>query len=60
MSNKYCPLCREENKCTKDANCWCNNEEFPNEIFETVPAKSIRKDCICQKCLRNFKEKVDK
>lgn len=37
-------------------NCWCDREEFPREIFEIVPDESIRKHCICQSCLRKFKE----
>ncbi|MCH6266906.1 MULTISPECIES: cysteine-rich CWC family protein [Neobacillus] len=60
MANKYCPICGEANGCMSGAgehgNCWCDAEVFPNEILELVPAESIRKDCICKKCLDKFRE----
>ncbi|MDR6999792.1 cysteine-rich CWC family protein [Neobacillus niacini] len=60
MSNKYCPICGEENQCMTGAgehgNCWCDSKTFPNEILELVPAESIRKHCICKKCLDQYKE----
>ena len=37
-------------------NCWCDTEEFPNEIFELVPVESRRKHCICKKCLNKYRE----
>jgi hypothetical protein len=37
-------------------NCWCDTEEFPNGIFELVPTESIRKHCICKKCLAKYRE----
>jgi hypothetical protein len=36
--------------------CWCDKEEFPNDIFELVPLESRRKHCICKKCLNKYKE----
>ncbi|MBI0579056.1 cysteine-rich CWC family protein [Neobacillus cucumis] len=60
MSNKYCPICGEENKCMSGSgehgNCWCDLEVFPNEILELVPAESLRKHCICKNCLDKYKE----
>jgi hypothetical protein len=60
LTNKYCPICGEENECMAGAgehgSCWCDKEEFPNEIFELVPLESRRKHCICKKCLNKYKE----
>lgn len=60
MENKICPLCGEENKCMTEAadkgTCWCTKEVFPQGIFDLVPVESIRKHCICQKCLNIYKE----
>ncbi|CRK85070.1 cysteine-rich CWC family protein [Neobacillus massiliamazoniensis] len=60
MENKYCPICGEENMCmagtSESEHCWCNMEQFPKEIFKLVPVESIRKHCICKKCLNTFKE----
>ncbi|RHW39030.1 hypothetical protein D1B31_13790 [Neobacillus notoginsengisoli] len=56
MSAKICPLCGEKNGCMseKTGTCWCTAEEFPKGIFETVPAESLYKDCICKKCLDQY------
>jgi hypothetical protein len=60
LANKYCPICGEENECMTGAgehgSCWCDTEEFPNEIFELVPVESRRKHCICKKCLNKYRE----
>lgn len=62
METKYCPICGEENKCmgslAEHGNCWCDQEEFPSGIFELVPEQSIRKQCICKKCLEKYKEET--
>lgn len=61
MTNKYCPICGEENKCmagdAEHGKCWCDKEAFPKGIFELVPEESLRKHCICKKCLEKFREK---
>jgi hypothetical protein len=60
LTNKYCPLCGEENKCMAGAgeqgNCWCNDQLFPNGIFDLLPAESRKKHCICIKCLNTYRE----
>ncbi len=61
MTNTYCPLCGEENKCLKGrveqgVRCWCDNEKFPVGIFELVPAESKNMHCICQKCVNKYRE----
>lgn len=62
MANKYCPLCGGENNCiagkVKQGQCWCNQEVFPEGIFELVPEESKRKHCICKKCLDKYKEEA--
>ncbi|KAB2332094.1 cysteine-rich CWC family protein [Cytobacillus depressus] len=60
MTNKYCPICGEENKCmtngSEQGQCWCNEEKFPVGIFDLVPEESRRKHCICKNCLNKYKE----
>lgn len=60
LNNKYCPICGEENNCMAETaehgKCWCNQEKFPSGLFELVPAESIRKHCICKKCLDKYQE----
>ncbi|WP_084268614.1 cysteine-rich CWC family protein [Oceanobacillus damuensis] len=57
MSGNYCPLCGEENKCTvKQGYCWCEKESaFPEGIIKLIPVQCIGKQCICHKCLVNYK-----
>ncbi|MDQ0233269.1 cysteine-rich CWC family protein [Metabacillus malikii] len=59
MSNQYCPLCHNENQCMVggDKDCWCTTETFPERLLLSVPLISRRKQCICKKCLENYKEK---
>lgn len=60
MSNKYCPICGEENNCMAGAeehgNCWCDKEIFPNGVFDLVPVESQKKHCICKNCLSKYIE----
>ena len=63
MANKYCPICGEENECmtgrVEHGNCWCDTEGvFPNGIFELVPTESIRKNCICKKCVKKYRDEA--
>ncbi|QFF99111.1 hypothetical protein PB01_09855 [Psychrobacillus glaciei] len=56
MSNKYCPICGEENnskmETVEQGSCWCMNEvRFPNTLLELVPFETIVKQCICKKCV---------
>ena len=40
-------------------NCWCDTEGvFPNGIFELVPTESIRKNCICKKCVNKYRDEA--
>ncbi|WP_313893132.1 cysteine-rich CWC family protein [Psychrobacillus sp.] len=59
ISKKSCPLCGKNNKCCNNnqkdvGNCWCDNRQFPAEIFEHVPPESVHKHCICEECLDEF------
>jgi len=52
-----CPICQKPNSCEhhcageKKNSCWCHQFIIPREIFELVPARALRKTCICQSCL---------
>nr|WP_090977053.1 cysteine-rich CWC family protein [Paenibacillus sp. CF384] len=50
-----CPICRKRNNCEGNHACWCSSEEFPEGIFELVPAEQLNKSCICMECLNKFK-----
>ena len=59
-----CPLCGELNQCTMAADpkakeCWCNEEKFPRELLAEVPAKAVRRACICANCLERFRSEKE-
>jgi len=53
-----CPLCQTENKCdvSSQTGCWCVRETVPKELIVQVPDELKNKSCICQKCIRQFKQ----
>lgn len=56
-----CPLCCEPNKCALAADpdaaeCWCDGEEFPDELLAQIPENAIRRTCVCQNCLEKYRE----
>ena len=59
MTNQYCPICGEQNRCMVDNEhpCWCFEVGgFPKELLNKVPEESKGKQCICKKCLEAFNE----
>ena len=59
-----CPLCGEDNGCSYAAGrphseCWCNHAEFPEGVFDRIPAEQRRKSCICQRCLETYKNQTE-
>ncbi|WP_096189913.1 cysteine-rich CWC family protein [Evansella halocellulosilytica] len=58
VNNVKCPICQNNNGCTKDSSCWCNDESFPRDIFKLVPSEYQRKMCICKSCLDSYKESI--
>lgn len=58
---KVCPICGKDNKCGNEAGkphggCWCDKEDFPQEVFASIPKEERMKSCICLDCLNKFKE----
>jgi hypothetical protein len=58
-----CPLCGQPNLCALAADpnaseCWCDSEEFPPELLAKIPAKAVRKTCVCRECLTNYRESI--
>jgi hypothetical protein len=54
-----CPLCGGPNQCALAADptateCWCDDKKFPRELLEKIPAKAVRRACICPKCLERY------
>ncbi|WP_337032543.1 cysteine-rich CWC family protein [Paenibacillus illinoisensis] len=59
-----CPLCGDANGCSYAAGrphseCWCNHAEFPEGVFERIPAEQRRKSCICQRCLESYTDQAE-
>ena len=58
MANTVCPICNNTNECMmnnpESKNCWCYSEQFPEKIFDLIPAESLGKHCICKGCLDQF------
>ncbi|HEX7652001.1 MAG TPA: cysteine-rich CWC family protein [Verrucomicrobiae bacterium] len=57
-----CPLCGQANHCQLSApvkfksQCWCVTEDFAPELLARVPENFKDRACICQACLRKFRE----
>ncbi|MFC2028607.1 cysteine-rich CWC family protein [Chloroflexota bacterium] len=54
-----CPLCGSPNHCAMAADpdagdCWCESVVFPQDLLESIPENSVRKTCICKKCLDEY------
>jgi len=59
-----CPLCGAPNQCALAADpsaseCWCDSVTFPRELLAQIPNNAVRKTCVCQKCLEQYKASVD-
>lgn len=62
-AQRNCPFCGMDNQCGHAAgaphgSCWCDNEFFPEEIFDQLPSDALAKTCICQNCLTAFKDRI--
>ena len=56
-----CPLCGRPNYCAMAADpnakhCWCEEVIFSDELLDRIPKDSVRKTCVCKKCLDEFEE----
>lgn len=59
IDTAVCPLCGKPNDCAVAADpnateCWCEDVEFPQELFDQVPENAFRKVCICRACLERY------
>lgn len=53
---KLCPICKRENKCSKDRNCWCMKYDFPQILYYLAGEAS---SCICKECLQYYLEREE-
>ena len=65
INTAICPLCGEPNQCAMAADpnaseCWCESVVFPEELLAKIPDNAARKTCVCQNCLRDYQETVNK
>jgi hypothetical protein len=65
INTAICPICGKPNQCAVAADpsateCWCETVIFPEELLVMVPENAVRKTCICQSCLRDYQESVNK
>lgn len=50
-----CPLCGDQALCGMSLglkDCWCFEQDFPQELLALVPDPQIGVACICQPCVR--------
>ena len=64
INTSICPLCGEPNQCAMAADpdaekCWCGDKEFPRELLVQIPQKTVRRTCVCAKCLENYLSEFD-
>ncbi|WP_282570409.1 cysteine-rich CWC family protein [Paenibacillus sp. L3-i20] len=64
MSDR-CPLCGENNKCEMEqsaplSDCWCFHTTIPKELLALIPETSLGKACICNNCVKNFRNSASK
>jgi hypothetical protein len=64
LNTALCPLCGGPNLCAMAADpnateCWCGSVEFPRELLAQIPEKTVRKTCVCQKCLEEYQESIN-
>jgi hypothetical protein len=50
-----CPLCEQDNRCALSAdrnagNCWCQQQQFSQQLVKQANATSEQPRCICQRC----------
>jgi len=63
LDKSTCPLCGEPNQCALAADpntteCWCESENFQEELLAKIPDETVRKTCVCQKCLNKYRESI--
>jgi hypothetical protein len=52
---KRCPSCGHFFTCQGDDDCWCEKVRVPSGQMKII--MNTYTDCLCQKCLKNYKEK---
>ena len=62
IDDTLCPLCQSKNLCgvNGEVPCWCMNEHVPKLLIEKAPQSSRNKACICQGCIKQFKDDLVK
>lgn len=57
-----CPICGQPNACgikavqENNADCWCFNERFPEDLLLLIPKNNRGKACICKSCLIAYQD----
>ena len=64
LDTATCALCGGPNQCALAADpsateCWCDTQEFPDELLGRIPANAVRRVCICQKCLEQYLKRMN-
>ncbi|MCK4725871.1 MAG: cysteine-rich CWC family protein [Anaerolineales bacterium] len=64
LDTSRCPLCGGPNRCALAADpsaseCWCDSENIPRELLAQIPGNAVRRACICQKCLEQYRESTN-
>lgn len=51
MNKKLCPICKEENFCQGNIDCWCKDYTIPSIIFYLLEDED---SCLCKNCIEYF------
>ena len=54
---RKCPICGQDNKCTRNEECWCMETEVPEELLSRIPEEN-RGSCVCKSCVEKFNEEI--
>ena len=60
-----CPLCGAPNRCLLGSavafkgQCWCAQEEIPDELLARVPENFRNRACVCRACVQKFRREKE-
>lgn len=49
-----CPICKQQNRCTANASCWCMTVPIAREALAAIPKEKEGEVCICQACAQKY------
>jgi hypothetical protein len=58
---QLCPLCEQDNLCAMSidrnaSSCWCQQQQFSEQLVSQAKAASEQPRCICQRCAEQARQ----